>query len=88
MLSIGCCKKPPCNNRTYSRKAAYIYFGFLHCRRMSHWYQHISAGQKRAGTNVPEQCKAGPLVRVEIPAGTNVPSPQQSDGCHNGQNAR
>ena len=26
-----------------------------HCWRMSYWYQHVSAGQIGAGTNVPVQ---------------------------------
>ena len=35
-----------------------------HCWRMSYWYQHVSAGQIGAGTNVPVQYKVGTLVPV------------------------
>ena len=33
-----------------------------HCWRKQHWYQHVSAGQQGAGTNVHEQDPAGTLV--------------------------
>jgi len=39
-----------------------------HCWRMSHWYQHVSAGQNGAGTNVPVQYKAGTLVPASNPS--------------------
>jgi hypothetical protein len=41
-----------------------------HCWRILYWYQHVSAGQIGAGTNVPVQYKAG---TGQIGAGTNVP---------------
>ena len=34
----------------------------VHYWRSGYWYQHVSAGQAGAGTNVPEQYPAGTLV--------------------------
>ena len=42
--------------------AAVAVLGSTRCWRNAHWYQHVSAGQNGAGTNVHEPYKAGTLV--------------------------
>jgi len=50
------------------REPTLIMEQFLHYWRKPHWYQHVSAGQQAAGTNVPKQYPAGMLVPARHPS--------------------